>query len=179
MQTLYGLLPDEVKAVIKPVDKVTARYDRGGALDTTSDKLFLFSQREVMGNNMYSKTSQMSFPNEGEQYEYFKNAPIPNPKTGTGAFSVLEGTGCFYTSDTAVANKYDNRFGQEKTTSSNVYYNFNNAKAQGDSATTSCFWWLRCPYYGSSNYFCCVNNFGCSNDSSANYSYGVAFGFCV
>ena len=179
MQTLYGLLPDEVKAVIKPVDKVTARYDRGGALDTTSDKLFLFSQREVMGNNMYSKTSQMSFPNEGEQYEYFKNAPIPNPKTGTGAFSVLEGTGCFYTSDTAVANKYDNRFGQENTTSSNVYYNFNNAKAQGDSATTSCFWWLRSPYCNSSGSFCCVSSKGNSDRNGAGYSYGVAFGFCV
>ena len=179
MQTLYGLLPDEVKAVIKPVDKVTARYDRGGALDTTSDKLFLFSQREVMGNNMYSKTSQMSFPNEGEQYEYFKNAPIPNPKTGTGAFSVLEGTGCFYTSDTAVANKYDNRFGQEKTTSSNVYYNFNNAKAQGDSATTSCGWWLRSPCYGSSGGFCCVTNDGNSGYNIAGNSFGVAFGFCV
>lgn len=179
MQTLYGLLPDEVKAVIKPVDKVTARYDRGGALDTTSDKLFLFSQREVMGNNMYSKTSQMSFPNEGEQYEYFKNAPIPNPKTGTGAFSVLEGTGCFYTSDTAVANKYDNRFGQEKTTSSNVYYNFNNAKAQGDSATTSCIWWLRSPCYGGSSTFCCVNDYGRSDNYTASTSRGVAFGFCV
>lgn len=179
MQTLYGLLPDEVKAVIKPVDKVTARYDRGGALDTTSDKLFLFSQREVMGNNMYSKTSQMSFPNEGEQYEYFKNAPIPNPKTGTGAFSVLEGTGCFYTSDTAVANKYDNRFGQEKTTSSNVYYNFNNAKAQGDSATTSCYWWLRSPCYNGSYGFCYVGSFGGSSGGNASSSYGVAFGFCV
>lgn len=179
MEMIYGYLPDEVKAVIKSVDKVTALYESSGALDTTSDKLFLFSQREVMGNNMYSTTSQTSFPNEGEQYEYFKNAPIPNPKTGTGAFSVLEGTGCFYTSDTAVANKYDNRFGQEKTTSSNVYYNFNNAKAQGDSATTSCYWWLRSPYYGFSDYFCCVSVHGYSNINSANGSYGVAFGFCV
>ena len=92
---------------------------------------------------------------------------------------MLEGTGCFYTSDTAVVNKYDNRFGQEKTTSSNVYYNFNNAKAQGDSATTSCTWWLRSPYYNSSSSFCYVFNVGISNSFSANYSYGVAFGFCI
>ena len=37
METLYGLLPDEVKAVIKPVDKVTALYESSGALETTSD----------------------------------------------------------------------------------------------------------------------------------------------
>lgn len=179
MEMIYGYLPDEVKAVIKSVDKVTALYESSGALDTTSDKLFLFSQREVMGNNMYSTTSQNSFPNEGEQYEYFKNAPIPAPKTGTGAFSVLAGTGCFYTPDTTVANKYDNKFGQEKSTSKNVYYNFNNAKAQGDSATTACHWWLRSPFYNSSNYFCCVNSYGYSASSIANDSPGVAFGFCI
>ena len=92
---------------------------------------------------------------------------------------MLEGTGCFYTSDTAVVNKYDNRFGQEKTTSSNVYYNFNNAKAQGDSATTSCIWWLRSPYYRDSYSFCYVNSNGYSNGSRAYDSNGVAFGFCV
>lgn len=179
MEMIYGYLPDEVKAVIKSVDKVTALYENGGALDTTSDKLFLFSQREVMGNNMYSATSQNSFPNEGEQYEYFKNAPIPTPKAGTGAFSVLAGTGCFYTPDTAVANKYDNRFGQEKTTSKNVYYNFNNAKAQGDSATTACTWWFRSPCYNGSAGFCYVSTAGSSYGYTAGTSYGVAFGFCL
>lgn len=179
MEMLYGYLPEEVKAVIKPVDKATALYESSGALDTTSDKLFLFSQREIMGNNMYSVTSQNSFPNEGEQYEYYKQAPIPKPKTGTGAFSVLEGTGCFYTTNTSVANKYDNRFGQEKSTSANAYYNYNNAKAQGDSATTSCGWWLRSPCYSNSVGFCCVDSNGYSNRNRAGSSYGVAFGFCV
>lgn len=179
METLYGLLPDEVKAVIKSVDKVTGRYDQSGALETTSDKLFLFSGVEVMGNNKYSATSQMSYPGEGEQYEYFKNAPIPTPNSGTGAFSVLEGTGCFFTTSTTVASGYMNRFNQSKTTSANVYYNYNNAKAQGDSATTSCNWWLRSPCYGSSSGFCCIVSTGYSNYYYASASYGVAFGFCV
>lgn len=179
MNMLYGYLPSDVKSIIKPVDKVTALYESSGALDTTSDKLFLFSQKEIMGNNMYSTTSQNSFPNEGEQYEYYKNAPIPTPKSGTGSFSVLEGTGCFYTTDTAVAQKYDNRFGQERSTSKNVYYNYNNAKAQGDSATTASGWWLRSPYYGISLYFCYVNSYGYSLSSNANITFGVAFGFCI
>ena len=92
---------------------------------------------------------------------------------------MLEGTGCFYTPDTAVANKYDNRFGQEKSTSKNAYYNYNNAKAQGDSATTSCVWWLRSPCYGSSDNFCYVGSAGHSNNYNADNSYGVAFGFCI
>lgn len=179
METLYGLLPDEVKAVIKPVDKVTALYESSGALETTSDKLFLFSQREIMGNNNYSVTSQNSFPNEGEQYEYYKQAPIPAPKAGTGAFSVLAGTGCFYTTSASVANKYDNRFGQEKSTSTNAYYNYNNAKAQGDSATTSCDWWLRSPYCSNSRTFCYVVSVGYGYVNYADVSGGVAFGFCI
>lgn len=179
MDMIYGYLPDEVKAVIKSVDKVTALYESSGALDTTSDKLFLFSQKEIMGNNMYSTTSQSSFPNEGEQYEYYKNAPIPTPKSGTGSFSVLEGTGCFYTTDTAVAQKYDNRFGQEMSTSKNVYYNYNNAKARGDSATTAGSWWLRSPCCNRSGSFCGVYGSGVSVYDYANTASGVAFGFCI
>lgn len=179
INTLYGYLPSEVQAVIKPVDKITARYDQSNALETTSDKLFLFSHVEIMGTNMYSTTAQCSVPGEGSQYEYFKNAPMPKPKAGTGVFSVLEGTGCFYTPDTAVANKYDNRFGQEKGTLKNYYYNYNNAKAQGDSATTASYWWLRSPGYDYSYGFCCVNSTGDVSYYTANSGYGVAFGFCV
>ena len=39
--------------------------------------------------------------------------------------------------------------------------------------------WLRSPYYGSSYSFCCVTNLGYSSYNSANYSRGVAFGFCL
>ena len=39
--------------------------------------------------------------------------------------------------------------------------------------------WLRSPYYGNSNYFCCVTSDGYSNNNNAYYSYGVAFGFCI
>lgn len=180
INTLYGYLPSEVQAVIKPVDKITARYDQSNALETTSDKLFLFSHVEIMGTNMYTTTSQISVPGEGSQYEYFKSATIPTPKSGTaGAFSVLDGTGCFYTTDTALAQKYDNRFGQEKSTSKNYYYNYNNAKAQGDSATTASIWWLRSPYYNGSNTFCYVNGNGNVGSNIADSSIGVAFGFCV
>lgn len=181
MVALLGYLPSEVQAAIKTVNKITGRYDSSprGQLETTEDKLFLFSQEEVMGTHYWSTTGQLSFPGEGQQYEYFKKAPIPAPTSGTGSFTSLEGTGCFYTTDTAVASGYNNRFNQAKSTSANRYYNYNNAKAQGDSATTSCYWWLRSPCCGNSGTFCCVGNYGSSNDNYASGSCGVAFGFCV
>lgn len=179
MPMLLGYLPQEVRDVIKTVKKKTSKGCTSSVLLETEDKLFLFSQEEVMGTHKYTTQYQNSFPGEGVQYEYFKRAQIPAPKAGTGAFSVLEGTGCFYTTDTAVANKYDNRFGQEKSTSTNYYYNYNNAKAQGNNATTSCYWWLRSPYYNGSSSFCYVLSGGTGSSNRANYSYGVAFGFCV
>ena len=181
MVALLGYLPSEVQAAIKTVNKITGRYDSSprGQLETTEDKLFLFSQEEVMGTHYWTTTGQLSFPGEGQQYEYFKKAPIPAPTSGTGSFTSLEGTGCFYTTDTAVASGYNNRFNQAKSTSANRYYNYNNAKAQGDSATTSCLWWLRSPYYDGSYRFCYVNGNGYSNNYSAGSSCGVAFGFCV
>lgn len=180
INTLYGYLPSEVQAVIKPVDKITARYDQSNALETTSDKLFLFSHVEIMGTNMYSTTSQRSVPGEGSQYEYYKNATIPTPTSGSGEFTALDGSaGTFYTTDTNVASGYSNKFGESKTTSANVYYNYNNAKARGDSATSASFWWLRSPRSNSSYSFCYVTYYGNVSYSSANDSYGVAFGFCV
>ena len=178
METLYGLLPAEVKAVIKPVDKKTSAGSSSSTIDTTSDKLFLFSQEEVMGTINYTTTGQNSFSGEGSQYEYFKNAPIPKPTTGT-AFSELAGTGCFYTTDTAAVTGYINKFGESKSTSKNYYYNYNNAKAGGNTGKTAVHWWLRSPYYSDSYNFCYINGTGYSNSIRADYSRGVAFGFCV
>ena len=41
------------------------------------------------------------------------------------------------------------------------------------------YWWLRSAISNSGTYFWCVNNNGASGNSSANYQYGVAFGFCT
>ena len=40
-------------------------------------------------------------------------------------------------------------------------------------------WWERSPCASTSDYFCIVNSDGNAVYNSANYSYGVAFGFCV
>lgn len=179
MPLIKGYLPSEVQAVIKTVKKKTSKGTKLSTLLETEDDLFLFAQEEVMGTINYTTTGQNSFSGEGTQYEYFKNATIPKPTSGTGSFSTLSGTGCFYTTDTSVASGYTNRFGESKSTTANYYYNYNNAKAKGDSATTASGWWLRSPYCGSSSNFCCVNSNGNSSNNIAYGTYGVAFGFCI
>lgn len=40
-------------------------------------------------------------------------------------------------------------------------------------------WWLRSPNVGNSAYFRCIGSTGDVYGSSADYTYGVSFGFCV
>lgn len=178
--TIYNSLPAEVQAVIKPVIKKTSEGNTSSTIVTTEDKLFLFSAEEVFGTHKYSASSQYAFPGEGPQYEFYKNAPIPSPTSGTGNFSALTGdAGTFYTSDTSVASGYTNLFGESKSTSANAYYNYYNAKARGNSATTASTWWLRSPSYNETTYFCGVGDLGRLYDPTASSSNSLVFGFCI
>ena len=48
------------------------------------------------------------------------------------------------------------------------------------AVTTAVWWWLRSPYYRSTNYFCNVNGSGSyDGNNNAYYSAGVRAGFCV
>ena len=179
LQTVYGQLPTELKGLIKSVNKLTARRDLSGEIEVTSDKLFLFSQEEVMGTHMEDVMGNNSFPGEGKQYEYFKNAYIPTPISGTGKFSVLEGTSCFYTLDYDIANKYNNRFGEQIGTITEDYYNYNAAKAQGNNGNNAIVWWLRSPYEYSPLSFCYINSTGSAYRTGSDTSHGVVFGFCI
>ena len=67
MQTLYDLLPSELKSVIVPVPKLTSAGNKSTTIETTYDKLFLLSEVEVWGNTNYSVSG------EGTQYAYFAN----------------------------------------------------------------------------------------------------------
>lgn len=132
-----------------------------------------------MGTHMEDVDGNNSFPGEGKQYEYFKNAYIPTPISGTGKFSVLEGTGCFYTLDYDIADKYNNRFGEQMSTITESYYNYNTAKAQGNNGNNAIVWWLRSPYEYSPLSFCYINSTGYAYRTGSDTSYGVVFGFCI
>lgn len=76
MNTLFNLLPADLQNVIVTVSKKTSADGELTTIDTTQDKLFLFSEVEV-----YGATSE-SVAGEGNQYEYFKlQNPTPNIAT--------------------------------------------------------------------------------------------------
>ena len=59
-----------------------------------------------------------------------------------------------------------------------AYYKAGNSKVKNKGGSAN-IWWERSPNSGYSNNFCYVTSSGNANSSNANYSYGVAFGFCV
>lgn len=66
MQTLLSQLPSDLQAVIKVVDKKAMAGNKSTTINTSSDKLFLFSEVEIDG------TTEAGYADEGEQYEYWK-----------------------------------------------------------------------------------------------------------
>ena len=85
MQTLLEQLPYEVKAVIKPVNKLTSAGGKSTTINTTSDSLFLLSEIEVFGTSSYSVAG------EGTQYAYYRDIANTDEKrvkklsNGTGS----------------------------------------------------------------------------------------------
>ena len=67
MPALKALLPAEVQAGIRPVNKLTSAGNKSSSIVTTSDELFLLSEIELQGTN------DASFPGEGSEYEYWSN----------------------------------------------------------------------------------------------------------
>ena len=63
--TVYNSLPQEVKDIIKPVNKKTSEGNYSTNITTTSDKLFLLSEVEIFGSTTWSASG------EGSQYQYF------------------------------------------------------------------------------------------------------------
>lgn len=59
-----------------------------------------------------------------------------------------------------------------------AYYKAGNSKVKNVSGSASA-WWERSPSASNSAYFCVVYSDGSAGASSASYSVGVAFGFCV
>ena len=57
------------------------------------------------------------------------------------------------------------------------YYKAGNSKVKKQYGS-AVFWWDRSPYASNTTFFCLVLNNGNADYDGANYSYGVAFGFC-
>ena len=63
---ILALMPIEVHAGIREVNKLTSAGNRSSTINTTADKLFLLSEIEIFGSVHNSKSG------EGTQYDYYK-----------------------------------------------------------------------------------------------------------
>lgn len=65
LPAILALMPSEVQAGIKEVNKLTSAGSQSSTINTTADKLFLLSEIEIFGSTTYSKSG------EGSQYAYY------------------------------------------------------------------------------------------------------------
>ena len=74
LPAILALMPSEVQAGIKEVNKLTSAGSKSSAINTTADKLFLLSEIEIFGSLTYSKSG------EGSQYAYYSagNSKVKN-----------------------------------------------------------------------------------------------------
>lgn len=74
LPAILNLMPAEVKAAIKEVQKKTSAGSQSSGIQTTNDKLFLLSEIEIFGSTTYS------FAGEGTQYAYYQagNSKVKN-----------------------------------------------------------------------------------------------------
>lgn len=79
--TIWGQLPEDLRSVIKTVEKTTSAGNKSTTLVKSTDNLFLYSDVEVFGNTQYG------VPGEGTQYARFTdNAARIKTVGGTAAF---------------------------------------------------------------------------------------------
>ncbi len=171
LPTILSQLPSKWRTMARAVRKKVAKNGNTTDLDEITDVMWLPSHVEVFGTTKYSISSNYSKEGEGEQYAYFKNAPVPDH------FEAMEGVkGTFVGSNNG---KYKTRFGVNRSTSTNVYYNYNLDKGLGTEATSATSWWLRSPNSGYSSSACCVSSTGNVSSYSVTSSRGVAPCFCI
>ena len=74
LPAILALMPSEVQAGIKQVNKMASAGSQSATINTTADKLFLLSEIEIFGSTTYSKAG------EGTQYDYYKagNSKVKN-----------------------------------------------------------------------------------------------------
>lgn len=74
LPAILNLMPAEVKAAIREVQKKTSAGNQSSSIQTTNDKLFLLSEIEIFGSTTYS------YAGEGTQYAYYQagNSKVKN-----------------------------------------------------------------------------------------------------
>ena len=65
------MLPEDLRAVIKPTAKLTGTCGRNPKMGKTIDKLFVLSEQEIFGRKIYS------LGEEGHWYDWYKQENNP------------------------------------------------------------------------------------------------------
>ncbi len=81
-QTIYGTLPEDLRAVMKNVNKLTSEGNQSATIVTTQENIFLLSEVEIFGSITISKAG------EGTQYAFFTN--------GGSRIKTIEGVASIY-----------------------------------------------------------------------------------
>ena len=78
LPAILNLMPAEVQAGIREVQKLTSAGNKSSSIQTTNDKLFLLSEIEIFDSTTYS------FAGEGKQYAYYQagNSKVKNLSGG-------------------------------------------------------------------------------------------------
>lgn len=80
LPAILDLMPAEVQAAIREVQKKTSAGSQSSSIQTTNDKLFLLSEIEIFGS------ATDSFAGEGTQYAYYQagNSTLKNRNGSAG-----------------------------------------------------------------------------------------------
>lgn len=108
LPAILNLMPAEVKAAIREVQKKTSAGNKSSSIQTTNDKLFLLSEIEIFGSTTHS------FAGEGKQYAYYQagNSKVKNLSGsayywwGRSPFSSISTSFCLVISDGPAAGGY-------------------------------------------------------------------------
>ncbi len=101
LPAILALMPEEIQAAVKNVNKLTSAGGNSSTINTTEDGLFLLSEIEIFGTTKYS------YSGEGTQYEYYSagGSTVKNvsgsanswwersPRSSTSGFCRVNGSG--------------------------------------------------------------------------------------
>ena len=93
LPAILALMPAEIQAGIREVQKKTSAGNQSSSIQTTNDKLFLLSEIEIFGRATYS------FAGEGKQYAYYQAGNSKVKNLSGSAYTWWERSPCSSESD--------------------------------------------------------------------------------
>ena len=183
---------------------VVASYKKDSSSNTNSDTatiafdstmgISITASAEVAGS-LTEGTGACGGWESSEMRTYYKNTLKPLiPEAVRSAIKSVSKTGCEWTTGgsfvrtTSVEDvwmpSYREIFGGTSYEQSGPMYTtlFSDKASRikmKPQASSGAYWWLRSAHYSNNGYFCGVNGTGYSGNYNANYSNGVALGFCT